>query len=537
MFHWRKKMKSKLNGFKKAIAVVCGVCLSTVLAGCGGANGTGTESGNEFTLKFWSSGLGTEFLHNLVEDFEKDTGYKVKIEENGDTNGMYDTIMLGKGYNAVDLYMYNGAGPAYFDYVEPLDDVLNSYAYGESQAAGNKKISEKILPLVKGALEYNVSGTTNVYQLPYGGGWVGIVYNADMIDGKLYQIPRTTNELIDLANRISEDKKDQGISAICHFKGGGYWVTLREVFQAQYDGLSEYKKFRSLTSENGTPSKDVLLATDGRAATIDFLAELNTPDNVMSGSNTQTYDNVQTKFLEGKAAMMVNGSWLMNEMKALNDTSKNFKMMKTPIISSITDRLETVDGRINGVLTTEKDSELSAVVAAIDDADDNGKALSEIALQTENYDVSADDLAAVYEARHIAFSTFNDNTFTIPNYSDKKDIAKEFIRYFYSDAQIRKYSETLHMALPVSAEVDSSSWSAWGKEMLSYNALYRPLFKNANYDSKVFTLGGCDAWGNGDIIADVSNRENRKSAEAVWNSIKAYHNEQWNNYLASAGLK
>ena len=73
--------------------------------------------------------------------------------------------------------------------------------------------------------------------------------------------------------------------------------------------------------------------------------------------------------------------------------------------------------------------------------------------------------------------------------------------------------------------------------MLSYNALYRPLFKNANYDSKVFTLGGCDAWGNGDIIADVSNRENRKSAEAVWNSIKAYHNEQWNNYLASAGLK
>ena len=52
-------MKSKLNGFKKAIAVVCGVCLSTVLAGCGGANGTGTESGNEFTLKFWSSGLGS----------------------------------------------------------------------------------------------------------------------------------------------------------------------------------------------------------------------------------------------------------------------------------------------------------------------------------------------------------------------------------------------------------------------------------------------------------------------------------------------
>ena len=89
-------MKSKLNGFKKAIAVVCGICLSAVSAGCGGAKGT--ESDNEFTLKFWSSGLGTEFFHNLVEDFEKDTGYKVKIEENGDTNGMYKLVdALEKG--------------------------------------------------------------------------------------------------------------------------------------------------------------------------------------------------------------------------------------------------------------------------------------------------------------------------------------------------------------------------------------------------------------------------------------------------------
>ena len=84
-------MKSKLNGFKKAIAVVCGVCLSTVLAGCGGANGTGTESGNEFTLKFWSSGLGTEFFHNLVEDFEKDTGYICRLQSSSASQTGYDT--------------------------------------------------------------------------------------------------------------------------------------------------------------------------------------------------------------------------------------------------------------------------------------------------------------------------------------------------------------------------------------------------------------------------------------------------------------
>ena len=520
--------------FKRIVVVVCCVCMCAAYTGCK----KDTESGDEFTLKFWSSGLGTEFFHNLVSDFEKDTGYKVKIEQNGDTNGMYDTLLLGAGYNPVDLYMYNGAGPAYFNYVEPLDDVINGYAYGESEVAGNKKIGEKLLPSVQKALQYDINGESRVYQLPYGGGWLGIVYNSEIIDGVQYKIPRTTGELVDLANRITVDKKSQDVSAICHFKGGGYWVTVREVFQAQYDGLDKYKRFRSLTDANGSsPSKDVLLASDGRSATIDFLAELNTSDNVLSGSNTQAYDNIQTKFLEEKAAMMVNGSWLLNEMSVSGNKAEKFRMMKLPIISSITDRLESVDGKIDGVSVVEKDAELSALVAAIDDADEAGKTLSEISLKTENYDVSEADLAAVYEARHIAFSTFNDNTFTIPNYSDKKEIAKEFIRYFYSDKQIKKYSATLNMALPVTTKIETDNWSTWAKEQLLYNALYTPLLKNANYDSKIFTLGGCDAWGNGDIIAEVSNRENRKSADAIWNSIKAHHTEQWNNYLASAGMK
>ena len=151
------------------------------------------------------------------------------------------------------------------------------------------------------------------------------------------------------------------------------------------------------------------------------------------------------------------------------------------------------------------------------------KALSEIALQTENYDVSADDLAAVYEARHVAFSISNDNTFTIPNYSDKKRRSqRNFIRYFY----FRRADQKIFVNSSNGFACFLRKWillrgRLWGKEMLSYNALYVPLFKNANYDSKVFALGGCDAWGNGDIIADVSNRENRKSAEAVWNSIKS----------------
>lgn len=528
-------MKEKKTLLRKTVTVLLCTCLcGGIFTGCGGEK----EAENEFTLKFWSSGLGTEFFYNLVEDFEKDTGYKVKVEENSDTNGMYDTILLGEGYNPVDLYMYNGAGPAYFDYVEPLNDVLDSYAYGESAAAGNRKIGDKLYANVKESLEFTVNGQTNVYQLPYGGGWSGIVYNADIIDGVQYKVPRTTDELVDLANMITEDKKGEGISAICHFQGGGYWVTMRDVFQAQYDGLDKYKQFRSLTPVDGTSlSKEVLLADDGRKATIEFLASLNTPDNVLSGSNTQKYNNIQTKFLEGMSAMMVNGSWLMNEMKATGDSSKNFRMMKTPVLSAITDRCTSIDGKINGVLSKEKDAELSAVIAAIDTADENGTELANVALKTSEYDVSADDMAAVYEARHLAFSTYNDNTFTIPVYSDKKDIAKEFIRYFYSDKQIQKYSETLHMALPVTNEVDTTGWTVWEREQLQYNKVYTPLFKNANYDSKIFTLGGCNAWGNSDIIAAVSNRENRKSADAIWNEIKAYHTEQWTNYCASAGLK
>ena len=98
-----KFMKFKKGLVKNVLSAFLCVCLcGGMFAGCVGGD---QEAENEFTLKFWPSGLGTEFFYNIVEDFERDTGYKVKVEENADTNGMYDTILLGEGYNPVDLYV------------------------------------------------------------------------------------------------------------------------------------------------------------------------------------------------------------------------------------------------------------------------------------------------------------------------------------------------------------------------------------------------------------------------------------------------
>ena len=53
--------------------------------------------------------------------------------------------------------------------------------------------------------------------------------------------------------------------------------------------------------------------------------------------------------------MMVNGAWLGTEMASVGDVD-DFRMMKTPVISSITDKLTTVSG----------DSVLRKLVSAID---------------------------------------------------------------------------------------------------------------------------------------------------------------------------
>lgn len=118
--------------------------------------------------------------------------------------------------------------------------------------------------------------------------------------------------------------------------------------------------------------------------------------------------------------MMITGSWIANEMKGAGSTD-DFDLMKTPVISSITDKLTTV----------KKESELRKVITAIDAVTDGEKDIAEYQ-DGENYkvdglSVSAADWTYIRLARNSIASNYSGEGMFIPTYSNAKEGAKQFM--------------------------------------------------------------------------------------------------------------
>lgn len=513
--------------FKKILALaLVGVLSVSSLVGCGkksGSKGGGSET--DIEISYWLSGLGREWLDNMVAAFEeKYPEYKVTIKSSSDVGGV--KAPFGKeDVDSVDLYMANAEYN--YEYSEPLNDLLDSKAEGES-----KTLREKINPSY---LELETASDGNVYELTYGGGAIGFVYNKRLFEeAGVRNLPRTTNELISACDTLYAS----GIAPICHFKTTvSYYNFISDTWRMQYDGKDYFiKNFYGCTDANGTsPSKDVFTAKDGRYEVLKVMEKLLTPDYVLTGSNTHEMTTMQTKFLQGECAMMVTGGWIGNEM-SMSDKMGDFAFMKSPVISSITDKLATVT----------EESELRAVIAAVDKVTDGEEELS--AYQDgENYkvdelSVSAADWEYIYKARNTVPTNYSGETMFIPTYANAKEGAKEFIRFMYSDEGYKIYTDTLHLPLPLtldSGELDTSDWNEFEKDQLNLiNSTVQTASSYIKGQHPIFYLGGADAYGN-EVIFDkfcAKNKSDRVNAKSAWDKIVARVEQLYDNtWLANMG--
>ena len=494
----------------------------TSLTGCGG-NGTAAGKkgdGKEILIKYWNSGLKEEWLNAVVEGFEKaHPEYTVKIESSSSSKTITSTFGLSD-VDTTDLYLctkqYNTK-----EMLEPLDDVLDSKANGESVTI-REKFKDSYLTL-------ETEGDGHVYNLTYGGGIVGIFYNEKMFEENgIKQTPRTTKELLSVCDILNS----ADIPAFCHFKSIGYWEDyMIPVLFTQYDGLDYVvNNFFGCTDEQGnSPSKNVFTKQDGRYEALKVLESVITPEYTMEGSNSYDHTTVQTMWLQEEACMMVNGTWISSEMTSVSNM-EGFALMKTPVISSIIDKLTTVT----------KDSELQKVVSAIDRVTDGEAELSEYQ-QGNDYvvdglTVSADDWECIKAARNTMALNATGNSAYIPTYSDNKEGAKEFLRYLYSDEGYKIYASTLQQTMPLSlseGELDMSKWSAIAQQqakIFETTEQFISIYNASAHD--IFKYGGA-SW-KGDV-RNYCNRfcsrsdADRWTAEQVWEQILQNVNDNYEN--------
>lgn len=493
--------------------ILASLLVFMIVAGC--ITGCGSKQTSEvgtsktdIQINVWNSGIGVEWLDAVIKGFKKvHPEYNVTYTATASKTAVVTAYGM-EDVDTVDLYM----SVKMYDttYMEPLNDILNSTADGDIKPL-IEKFDDSYL-----ALETASDG--NIYSLTYGGGVIGIVYNKELFkEAGIEQLPRTTNELAIVCNTL----QTKNIVPFCHFKGGEYWEFIEESWYGQYEGADYYKNTFYMN-----PTKDTLLAQDGRYEILKAMEKFLAPDYVLAGSNSSDHTTMQTQFLLGEAAMMVNGSWLANEMKA-NAKLDNFVTMKLPVLSSITKKLTTVT----------KESELRKVITAIDAVTD-GEADITAYKKGANYEVegitvSAADWDYLFAARNTVTDNYAGHAVVIPTYSNAKEGAKEFLKYFYSDAGYQIYLDTLHIEMPLelsSGEIDKSGWNEFENSQSDLLATTAQSFSKSNrFKHALFRDGGASLFADVIFVNSLctKNPSDRKSADEIWEKIVNTVNDKY----------
>lgn len=503
-----------------ALTLVATMTMSA-LTGCG-KNDKKSTTKNDIEIAYWNSGLGSEWLDKVIEAFEtKYPEYHVTYTASASTNAVA-AAYGNEDTDTVDLYMSQKS----FDtkYMEKLNDVLEYTVDGES-----KKIGDKFDPAY---LNMETDKEGNVYQLTYGGGSMSFVYNKTLFEkAGITTLPRTTDEFAKVCDTLfAED-----ITPLCHFNSVGYWDFINEVWFAQYEGMDYYQNsfYGCVDDKGNSPSKDVFTKKDGRYKVMQACEKIVTPDYVLQGSNSNDHITMQTEFLHGKAAIMINGAWLSNEMASIGGT-EDFAIMKVPVISSITDKLTTV----------KKEMDLRKVIAAIDSVTDGEKKAEDYkkgdAYEVDGLKVSAADWEYIRLARNTVANNYSGESMYIPSYSNAKEAAKTFMKYLYSDEGYKVYADAVHLALPLTldnGELDTSGWNSFEKGMFDLANRSEQVATAYNMKAhEIFSAGGASTFAGYSFVNKFcsKNAADRKDADSAWEEmLRTIDNKYENTWMAN----
>ncbi len=439
--------------WKKVTSLSMAVAMCVSLAACGGEGsktpgqnqpGGNKGSGGVISVHYTAGGFGNEAQKLISEDYKSLTGVTVKWVPSYST-GEIQSLLNSQQENCDIVQPLLNIWPAQDShYLEDLSDVYNSVCEGESVAIKDK--------MNQNLYNFFQQEDGKIYQMPGMSSVSALCYNADTLDEAFgqgnWELPRTTDELMAMCKEL-KGKGYYGISASSSINYN--WDYLGTVWWAQYDGLEAYNRFyngeyydeASGTWVQGQEVNDL----PGRKAALEAMSELLSLKNgyLHAYAKYMSFEEAQAAFLgngyqddDKKVAFMVNGDWLENEMSAwLISNPQNIGMMRAPIVSDLVDKLSTV----------KDDATLSAIAAAVDEG-------------AESYDgVSAEDFAAVKEARLMGYTATPNYPIAIPSYrpEDQKKLAKDFLVYLCSDRAQKIYAKELQgLCMPYGYVPDDS---------------------------------------------------------------------------------
>ena len=424
----------------KKIGKVAICTMAAAMACCGfAACGGGLPEGKTVVLDIspFNGGYGIQWLKDMKAAYE-DEHPEVLIRISEDVVRREDQLTeIQSGVSDFDIYFtgFNFHGELYKG--TKLADISDVY----------EEIGDKINPAVVNWYEHD----GKQYSLPWGTGVLGILYHKDMFAQNNIEVPRTTNELLAVAEKINTVRGNaEKPYAFSYCAKDNYWDYLFNPWFCQYEGIQNYENYWNCIGTNGKQYDQTVVAYDGILRTMEVYEKLMLSTNNYNhpDSKTATFTNMQIHFLDGDTAMMVNGDWTVNELLKSGAYTKeetaDIAFMRTPIISSIVEKMDlyTHGTKTFYELTAQEQAAYEAKLTAIIDAVDNGTG--------KPSDVSQKDYDKIAEARSITPTMACYHNAVIPSASENIEEAKKFLKFMYSDKGLKVYSDSVYACgLPV----------------------------------------------------------------------------------------
>ena len=518
-----------MNKLKKVVAmlIATGCLMGTACGPTGGVIDPTVEDTENLYIMALNRGYGTAWLEEIAEDFEKETGINVDVKPTSSADTINSTMNQGpNSTNNTDIYFvvsharttrnnYQGLWKrqGYEEGLMELSELYEMKVHGEDITFGDKMVDS-----FRAVSNMGTEQSPQYYTVPWSSGVMGMTYNIDvfkMLYGDTYEekLPNTTAELLILAKDI---KAKGGMPFIFPGQLDYFSMPMFNVWWAQYSGYERYTKFYEGLAYDAefdtyTQSPDIF-KDQGRLKAIEAIYEMINYDAGLYWTDGWSYDStnftdLQVRYLtaSNKVAMMPNGDWLENE--SAEQGSSAFGLMKTPVLSSIIDRLESIND----------DATLSAVVDYVDGT---------TSVVPEG--VQEKDIEAVREARNMYTSHGLSHTCYIPAYSNAKTNAFKFLTYLASDKALEKFAEVVGGGyLPFKHTYDATNSSPFEKDIAS--VLNTMVYCGELNISPLFYKAGLS----GVYYADTTKLETKLAAKSS-NSVYRTPEQAWKDYWYTA---
>lgn len=436
---------------KKIISLALCSLMAFGLCACGETDDPGNGSGGNtskgsISVHFMVGGFGTDVNDKLSADYKALTGVTVNFKPSytqgeiqqlvNSQQEQYDIVMP-----LLNMYFAQDTGK-----LECLDDVYNAIPAGETVAIKDKMNQD--------LCDYLLADDGHRYQMVANDSVSALCYNADTLDEAFgegnWSLPLTTNELL----KMSDDLVTKGYYAFSTSTAiNYYWDYLGTVWWAQYEGLESFNNFYQGKYLDGDEWKVGPQINDakGREISLNTLSQImNTSQGRMHAlASNMDFKNAQRAFLgkgyvndKKKVGFMVNGDWLENEMAStLISSPQDIGMMRAPVVSELATKLASV----------KTDARLAEIVKAVD----ANKTYAETATG-DLADLTESDFEHVREARLMVYTATPNYPIGIPanRPEAKKQLAKDFLVYLYSDRAQRIIAQSLQgLAYPAGYDV------------------------------------------------------------------------------------